>query len=39
MLEFTQTQQQFSVPADQEPTAVTLDPNTWVLMDARFSRR
>jgi aminopeptidase N len=38
-LEFTQTQQQFTVAADQEPTAVTLDPNTWVLMDARFSRR
>jgi len=24
---------------DKEPAAVTLDPNTWVLMDARFEKR
>jgi aminopeptidase N len=38
-VDFTQKQQRFEVTAEQEPTAVTIDPNTWVLMDARFARR
>lgn len=38
-IEFTQKQQRFEFPADKEPTTVALDPNTWVLMDARFNKR
>jgi len=37
-IEMTRKQQKFEIAADKEPTAVELDPNTWVLMDARFSR-
>ncbi len=29
----------FTFPADREPTAVTLDPNFWVLMESRFQKR
>ena len=38
-IEFTQKQQRFELAADKEPTIVALDPNTWVLMDARFGKR
>ena len=38
-IEFTQKQQRFELAADKEPTTVALDPNTWVLMDARFVKR
>jgi aminopeptidase N len=38
-VDFTQKQQRFELAVDQEPAAVVLDPNTWVLMDARFARR
>lgn len=38
-VEMTQKRQRFEIPADKEPAAVVLDPNTWVLMDARFTRR
>ncbi len=37
-IEFTQKQQRFEFAADKEPTTVTLDPNTWMLIDARFSK-
>ena len=38
-VDLTQKQQRFELAADQEPSAVVLDPGTWVLMDARFARR
>jgi hypothetical protein len=38
-MEMTQKQQHFELPADQEPSTVTLDPNTMVLMDAHFSKK
>jgi len=37
--EMTSKQQRFEIAADKEPVAVTLDPNTWVLMEARFGKR
>lgn len=33
----TQKQQRFDIAAESAPGAVTLDPNTWVLMDAHFA--
>jgi aminopeptidase N len=38
MIEMTRKEQQFEIASDQEPTSVVLDPNTWVLMDAKFSK-
>lgn len=38
-IELTQKQQRFEIPADKEPVRVDLDPNTWVLMEARFVKR
>ncbi|HZM86964.1 MAG TPA: M1 family metallopeptidase [Blastocatellia bacterium] len=38
-IELTQKQQQFQIAAEKEPLSVTLDPNTWVLMEARFGKR
>jgi aminopeptidase N len=38
-VEMTRKQQRFEIAADKEPVAVTLDPNTWVLMEARFGKR
>lgn len=38
-IELTQKQQHFEIAVDKEPATVTLDPNTWLLMDARFSKR
>lgn len=38
-LELTQKQQRFTLAADKEPATVALDPNTWTLMEARFSKR
>ena len=38
-IELTGKQQRVEFAADREPSAVTLDPNTWMLMDARFTRR
>lgn len=35
----TQKQQRFEFAADKEPTTVAIDPNTWLLMDARFGKR
>jgi aminopeptidase N len=37
--ELTLARQLFEIAADREPSAVTLDPNTWVLMQATFSKR
>lgn len=37
-LDFAMKQQRFEIAADEEPAAVTLDPETWTLMDARFGR-
>jgi aminopeptidase N len=38
-IEFTGKHQKFEITADQEPSQVMLDPNTWVLMDAKFTKR
>jgi aminopeptidase N len=38
-IELRQKQQRFEIAADSEPASVALDPNTWVLMDAKFSKR
>jgi aminopeptidase N len=38
-IEMTRKQQRFEIAAEKEPVAVTLDPNTWVLMEARFGKR
>ena len=38
-IEFTQKQQHFELAADKVPTTVTLDPNTWALLEARFSKQ
>ncbi len=38
-IELTQKQQRFTLAAEKEPATVTLDPNTWTLMDARFGKR
>ncbi|MFN0084652.1 MAG: M1 family metallopeptidase [Blastocatellia bacterium] len=38
-IEFTQKQQRFELAADKEPATVALDPNTWMLMDARIRKR
>jgi len=35
----TAKQQRFEVAADREPASVELDPNTWMLMDAKFAKR
>ena len=37
-IEMTRKQQRFEVVSDKEPSAVDLDPNTWILMDAKFAR-
>jgi aminopeptidase N len=37
--ELREKQQRFEIAMDKEPATVTLDPNTWALMDARFSKR
>jgi aminopeptidase N len=38
-IEMTAARQHFEIPAEREPAAVELDPNTWVLMDAHFTKR
>jgi aminopeptidase N len=38
-IEMTAARQSFEIPAESEPAAVELDPNTWVLMDAHFTKR
>jgi aminopeptidase N len=38
-IEMTQKQQRFEIAADKEPAEVSLDPNTWMLMDTHFGRK
>lgn len=38
-IEMVQKQQRFELPADKEPATVTLDPNTWALINAHFAKR
>ncbi len=38
-IEMTQKQQRFEIAAQKEPDSVTLDPNTWVLMNSHFAKR
>jgi aminopeptidase N len=38
-IELTQKQQHFQIASDKEPSAVVLDPDTWILMDAKFTRK
>ena len=38
-IEMTRKQQRFEIPADQEPAELSLDPNTWMLMDAHFGKK
>jgi aminopeptidase N len=38
-IEMTGKRQSFEIAADQEPASVELDPNTWMLMDAKFAKR
>ena len=36
-IEMTRKQQRFELAADQPPASVTLDPNTWMLMEAQLT--
>lgn len=38
-VELTQARQRFEIAADQAPRAVTLDPNVWILMEAKFVKQ
>jgi aminopeptidase N len=38
-VEMTAKQQKFELTADREPASVQLDPDTWVLMDAKFTKK
>ena len=38
-IEMTGKQQKFEIAADDAPSSVELDPNTWMLMDAKFTKR
>jgi hypothetical protein len=38
-VECTARSQKFEIAVDKEPSSVELDPNVWVLMDSKFSRR
>ena len=38
-VEMTQKQQSFEIPAAKDPGTVTLDPNVWILMDAKFEKQ
>jgi len=38
-IEMTAKEQKFQISADEAPFTVELDPNTWMLMDAKFARR
>lgn len=38
-VDFTQKKQTFELAADQEPAAVTLDPDVWVLMNATVEKK
>ena len=38
-IEMTDKHQKFEITVEKAPESVTLDPNTWVLMDAKFSKK
>ena len=38
-VQFDQKQQHFEIAAEQEPTAVELDPNIWLLIDAKIVKK
>jgi aminopeptidase N len=38
-IEMTEKTQRFAIAAEKEPAAVDLDPNVWVLMDAKVAKR
>lgn len=38
-IEMKEKRQTFTISADQNPSGVALDPNTWVLMSAHFAKR
>jgi aminopeptidase N len=38
-IDFREKHQIFEIRADQSPSTVILDPNTWVLMSAHFAKR
>jgi aminopeptidase N len=35
---FTEKQQHFEIPSDQEPTSLEIDPNVWLLIDAKVAK-
>ncbi|HEV8041779.1 MAG TPA: M1 family aminopeptidase, partial [Bryobacteraceae bacterium] len=37
-IEMTRKEQKFEIASDKEPTSLALDPNTWILMDAKFGK-
>lgn len=39
ILQFDDLNRTFTIPVDERPSAVVLDPDTWVLMKAEFSER
>ena len=38
-IECTAKSQKFELAADKEPSSVELDPNVWVLMESKFTRK
>jgi len=38
-IEMTAKQQKFEIAANEEPASLELDPNTWILMDAKFTKQ
>ena len=38
-IEFTTKSQKFELAADKEPSLVELDPNVWLLMESKFTRK
>jgi len=38
-IEMTRKQQGFEIAAEREPASVELDPDTWILMSAKFAKR
>jgi aminopeptidase N len=38
-IECSSKSQKFEIAADKEPSSVELDPNSWVLMESKFTRR
>ena len=37
-IEMTRKEQQFEIASDKEPESVVLDPNTWILITAKFEK-